>query len=148
MSKQDWLKKEAKPKKGGKLEALASFLGVDPSEVEDKGDNDFSTQDAEYKVLTDEEANELCRQYIEDSLWAFNASFIISHTELPSEAQEMLESFQEAKSEGANETIKALIEDMDSFVEDAISADGRGHFMNTYDGEENEQGGFYIYRTN
>jgi hypothetical protein len=34
------------------------------------------------------------------------------------------------------------------FADEAISADGRGHFLSGYDGNENEQDGFYIYRTN
>jgi hypothetical protein len=42
--------------------------------------------------------------------------------------------------------------DIDSLVEDAISADGRGHFLSSYDGDENEETvngqTFYIYRTN
>jgi hypothetical protein len=46
--------------------------------------------------------------------------------------------FQEAKCEDANETIAALITDIDEFIEDAICADGRGHFLNGYDGEEYE----------
>jgi hypothetical protein len=50
--------------------------------------------------------------------------------------------------ESANPIIEALIEDMDHFVSDAISSDGRGHFISRYDGEENEEGEFYIYRTN
>jgi hypothetical protein len=31
-------------------------------------------------------------------------------------------------------------------MKDAISTDGRGHFISSYDGEENEQGDYYIYR--
>jgi hypothetical protein len=37
---------------------------------------------------------------------------------------------------------------LEGFVEEAVSADGRGHFLSSYDGEENEQDGFYIYRIN
>lgn len=41
---------------------------------------------------------------------------------------------------------------MDGFIQAAISADGRGHFMSSYDGEENEvtvnDQTFYIYRLN
>jgi len=54
--------------------------------------------------------------------------------------------------EDCNELMLALIKDFDYFVEDAIDADGRGHFLNTYDNEENEfeyKGKtYYIYRTN
>lgn len=44
-----------------------------------------------------------------------------------------------------------------SFSESAIAADGRGHFLSSYDGEENEVSAedidgnpvtFYLYRTN
>ena len=87
-------------------------------------------------------------EYIKDSLWAFNAEFIVEQAKLPDEAVEMVRGFQEAKSEGANETIAALIKDMDGFVAAAIQADGRGHFLAGYDGAENEEGGFFIYRTN
>jgi hypothetical protein len=48
--------------------------------------------------------------------------------------------------ENANGLVRALIDDMDEFIEDAINADGRGHFIAYYDGVENEQDGFYIYR--
>ena len=58
---------------------------------------------------------------------------------------------QSKKCEGANDAILALIKKtdggLDGFVEDAISADGRGHFLSSYDGDENEENGFYIYRT-
>ena len=40
--------------------------------------------------------------------------------------------------ESANELVLALIDDMDKFVSDAISSDGRGHFLSYYDGEEQE----------
>jgi hypothetical protein len=54
--------------------------------------------------------------------------------------------------EDANELVKAVIRDIDHFVKDAILSDGRGHFLSSYDGEENEiehkKVMFYIYRTN
>ena len=39
----------------------------------------------------------------------------------------------------SNELLKAMITDIDEFVEDAVSAFGRGHFLSSYDGEENEE---------
>jgi len=117
--------------------------------VEELDPEDYNN---DYLVLTDEEANEKCAENIKDSLWAFNASFIIDHSKLPYDAIEMVQGYQESKCEGANDTIEALIDDIDTFIEDAISADGRGHFINTYDGEENEETvngeTFYIYRIN
>ena len=119
------------------------------TEVEDYDVEDYGN---DYLVLTDSESDEKAKEYILDSLWAFNASFIIENSSLPYEAEEMIKNFQEHKCEGANETIKAIIEDTDSFCEEAIKADGRGHFMSSYDGNENEENVFgdtyYIYRVN
>jgi len=88
-------------------------------------------------ILTDEEADELAKEDVKQSCWAFNAEFIVEHSNLPWEAIEMVRGYQE-KCEGANDTILALITDFDEFYDDAISADGRGHFLNRYDGEEEE----------
>ena len=53
---------------------------------------------------------------------------------------------------GCNEDIQSLIDDMDEFVEDAVSSDGRGTFLSSYDSEEVEvvvDGEyFYAYRLN
>ena len=104
----------------------------------------------DYFVYTDEEADEAVKEYIKESVWAFNADFIINHSKLPYEAKEMIKNFQTTKCEDANDTILALIDDFDDFVSDAISADGRGHFLSSYDGEENEETvngeTYYIYR--
>ena len=112
-------------------------------------EEDYTEIDDDYSVCTDEEAGEAAKEYIKESVWAFNAEFIISHSKLPYEAVEMVQAFQE-KCEDANDTILALIEDFDKFVSDAISADGRGHFLSSYDGEENEETvngeTYYIYR--
>jgi len=111
--------------------------------------------DGGYMVLTDEEADEKAKEYIKTSLWAFNADFICRMCGLPYAAEEMIRSFQGTECEGANDTILALIENADGidfFVEQAINADGRGHFLNTYDGEEHEikhgNEWLYIYKVN
>ena len=112
--------------------------------------DDESEIDDDYLVLTDEEADEKVAEYIKESVWAFNPDFIVSHSSLPCEAVEMVQNFQYSKCEGANNTILALIDDFDDFVSDAISADGRGSFLNFYDGEENEEmvngTTYFIYR--
>ena len=101
----------------------------------------------EYLVCTDDEADERVKESIESSVWAFNPDFIIRHSKLPWEAVDMVEYFCRDKCESANETILALIDDIDEFVSDAISTDGRGHFLSNYDGKENEQefNGTYYY---
>lgn len=113
------------------------------------GDEDFNEDD--YEVYTDEEATQKAREIILDSLWAFNATFILSHSKIDMN-EKYLTKIQSDLCEGANDLVRSMINDIDDFVEDAISSDGRGHFMNTYDGEENEikvDGEYYyIYRIN
>jgi hypothetical protein len=59
---------------------------------------------------------------------------------------------QQNKAEGGNDDLTNVIGNMNSFVEDAVRADGRGHFLNHYDGNEDEESvdgsNYYIYRTN
>jgi len=136
-----------------KVGVLAKHLDCSPEDIEEGHPSygDFVTHEygnEEYLVLTDEEADEACRDNIKESVWAFNADFIIRHSDLPWEAVDMIKGFQESKCEDANETILALIMDFDGFVEDAISSDGRGHFLSGYDGDEVEAGKYFIYRLN
>lgn len=100
----------------------------------------------EYLVLTDAEADQRTKDHIKETVWAFKPWFIINHSDLPDEAEEMVKGFCEEKCESANETVLALIKDFDKFVEDAVHADGRGHFLSNYDGDERETENFYIYR--
>lgn len=103
-----------------------------------------------YIVLTDEEAIEKAGEYIKQSLWAFNPSFLSGETGISIRMFEALA--ENGKYESNNEAIESCIDDMDSFIESAISADGRGHFISSYNGQENEETVneqvFYIYRMN
>jgi len=132
--------------------ALAKYIGCDVEDVKGGDDDILSIGNKEYMVLTDEEADEQTKLYILDSLWAFNSEFIIEHSKLPWIAGEMIKSFQIEKCEDANETIRALIVDLDEFVNDAIRADGRGHFLSMYGGEEIEievnNKTYFLYRMN
>ena len=40
------------------------------------------------------------------------------------------------------------VKDINDFVNDAIGCDGRGHFMSSYDGNEEELNELLIYRVN
>ena len=99
-------------------------------------------------VLTDKQADEQVRKEIEEMVWAFTPSFLQAHTGVDTDA---IEKIQEM-CEGANEPIKAMIKDFDWFVEDAVRCDGRGHFLASYDHEENyvqiDKTDYYIYRRN
>jgi hypothetical protein len=117
----------------------------------DEAQNNIDSED--YLVYTDEEADEAVREHIEEMVWAFNASFLQAHTGVDADA---IKKIQEM-SEGANEPLKAMIKDFDHFVEDAVKCDGRGHFLASYDHEENEitfnvmchsSTTYYIYRRN
>jgi hypothetical protein len=106
----------------------------------------------EYLVLTDREADKRTAEYIKDSVWAFNADFIASHSKISYDATVKVVKALQEKCEGANEDITALIKSMPKFIADAIRADGRGHFLNHYDNNEDEvrvgSKTFYIYRQN
>jgi hypothetical protein len=139
------------------VEALADYLQCDPDDLTKEycdyyGLEVFSIGLKDYAIGTDEEVNRACVEYIKDSAWAFRSSFICDYCNLPQELAEALEAMQSKKCEGANDAILALIEKadggLDGFVDKAISADGRGHFLNMYDGNETESDGFFIYRIN
>ncbi len=134
-----------------KIESLAKFLETDTDEItQGYNENIFEYGNQEYLVLTKEEADNAVKDNIEESVWAFNANFILDHTSIEWNAriEKSLKRMQEELSEDANELLKAMISDFDEFVEDAIESDGRGHFLAGYDGEENEQDEYFIYRCN
>jgi hypothetical protein len=144
-----------------RVRALAAHLGCEIDEIDESryqpNDNeatDFEAEGKEFRVLTDDEADEAASAYIKDSLWAFSPNFLVEHMGLPYDAVPMLRSFAEKECEGANDTFRAMVKDFDGLVRDAISSDGRGHFLGGYDFnfEENEAEidgeTFYIYRTN
>ncbi len=132
--------------------ALATHLGCELGEVEGGRfvENQFDADGAEFLVLTDSEADEAAAVYLRDSVWAFNAAFLSNYT--PDGIGEVeITALRGDKCEDINDAFTALVEaghGMKELIDDAISCDGRAHFLNTYDGEEAEEGGFLIYRTN
>ncbi len=136
-----------------KIEALAKFLELTPDEIGDLSegysDSHFEHGTREYLVLTDSEADKMASEQIGESLWAFNPSFLAGETGI---SQDVFEAIQKNdKCESNNPAIASIIAStcgLSSFVESATGADGRGHFLSSYDGEENEEGEFFIYRTN
>ena len=133
-----------------KIRALGKHLDLNNEDlrmIEENGDYLYF-DDREFLVLNDDEAEEKAKEYIKDSAWAFNASFLASH----SKADEDVFKCLSEKCESSNDAVLSLIDNFDDFAEDAIVSDGRGHFMSSYDGHENieEIAGteYYIYRTN
>ena len=120
----------------------------------------FDVYGDEYIATDDDRAYATAFREISRSLWAFNTDFILDHLKDEikfgdysvdlGELKKALKALQEKLCEGANAIIHALIDDLNEFVEDAIAADGRGHFISPYDGEEHEVTvdgeTYYIYR--
>jgi len=138
-----------------KKESLAKFLECELEDLDEAGDfcglEAYSNGSEEYAIGTDEEADEACQEYIKNSAWAFNSDFILASCGLDFSGEESLKQMQENSSEGANDFILSLIEKtcgLEEFTNDAIAADGRGHFLSGYDGTEETEGEFFIYRTN
>lgn len=133
-----------------KKAALAKFLGEEIEDICESSYSDdvFESGRMEYLVLTDSEADEKAAESIKDSVWAFRPEFLANYTDLPEEVFTAMQ----AKCEDANDPILRIIKGTDGgiqgFIDEAISADGRGHFLASYDHDEGEAGEFFIYRIN
>ena len=131
-----------------KQQALANFLGVEVTDFEINNDEYILPNGYSYFVLTDQEADEYATSEIEDTLWAFSSDFLASYTGLH---KAVFDSLAEGY-ERSNEAIMALINNagsMADFVQECMDADGRGHFVANYDGEEIElENDYYAYRVN
>lgn len=139
-----------------KKRALAKYLQIKKADITEDGRGSasdcgiFEVGNQQYLVLTDDEADEKAKEYILDTVWAFNVNFIIEHSsalDFDEASEEVVQAISE-QYEAGNEAMKKLIDDLDEFVDDAISADGRGHFLSTYDRNEGKEGEYFIYRTN
>ena len=112
--------------------------------------NELTELDEDYLVLTDEEADEKAKEYILDSLWAFTPNFLASATGIDLEVFDAIQN--NGRCESNNDAILSLVDDEDALVEEAIQWDGRGHFLNPYNGQENEETvngtKYFIYRQN
>lgn len=136
-------------------QCIAKFLKIDVTDLNKKdGDHWGLDMYNGWAVGTDEEATKAAGEYIEETLWAFNSSFLAEQTELPESVFEALQ----PQCENSNDAVRALIDKtcgLEDFTQAAIGADGRGHFLASYDGEEgykyytDEQGDeqtLYFYR--
>ncbi len=94
-------------------------------------------ENGDYIVLTDSEADEKAEEYIEDTLWAFNASFLSEVTGFDVSIFEAIQG--NGRCEDNNKAILQLVGDnIGQLVQEAISLDGRGYLLSTYDGKETE----------
>ena len=116
-------------------------------------ENQMATMEdgSEYLVLTDEEADEQAKTEIKNNLWAFVPKFIIEHmagVRYSESLEDAISQMQANLCENANDIVAAMVDDVEEFCDDAIVADGRGHFIAWYDGKEIETENFFIYRIN
>lgn len=122
------------------VKAICKLYDLKPTEI------DFD----DYLILTDEEADERVAEYVQDSLWAFKPSFLASVTGIDESVFEAIQANN--KCEDNNDAIRSIVDatcGLDELVVEAVKWDGRGHFLSSYDGDENElPGGLYIYRIN
>jgi hypothetical protein len=116
----------------------------------------------EFNVMTEESREENVKENIRESLWAFRPSFIMNHLRQEAidnmseydynQVEKTLEKVTGELCESANGLILALIDDLDEFIDEVVNADGYGHFLSPYDGEEYEfeynGDTYYIYKQN
>ena len=101
----------------------------------------------EYAIGTDTEAQEACKEATKELAWAFCGSFMEHLTGIDDAVYKLLSH----ECENANDAVLSIIKStcgLEKFVSAAISADGRGHFLSVYDGEEIEHQDHFIYRLN
>lgn len=130
---------------------------VEPAEPEGYDDCSYDAAGGmEWLILTDDEADARVRENVERDLWAFNADFLAAYMPEGIDAAE-INAIRGDRCEDANAAMVALVkaaddDGLDRITEDAIQADGRGHFLAGYDGHECEfdHAGrlWYAYRTN
>jgi hypothetical protein len=145
------IKKDDDLIKNERVKALQNHLELNDEETNQitlENGKYFHFGDKEYLVLTEDEAEEKATDYIKESVWAFNSSFLSSHTGIDEDVFKLLSE----KCEDSNDAILSMIKDFDHFVSDAISSDGRGHFIASYDHDEHieeiNNTEYFIYRTN
>lgn len=117
---------------------------------------DYGWETSDHLVLTNTQANQRCEDYIKDSLRAFNPSFLSNITGIDEDVFRAIQANNRCESN--NYALLRLVgDDIDKLIDEAISTDGRGHFLATYDGHEHEidifgatgiNEHFYIYRIN
>ena len=103
----------------------------------------------DYLVLTDNEADRMVGNYIEETVGMFNPSFLSDYTGID---EDVFVTLQKAGKYDAVKQIVLRNDNSGAFALAAVQADGRGHFLATYDFNEHEvtvnDTTYYIYRVN
>ena len=88
----------------------------------------------DFECMTLENAEERAKDYIRETVWAFNSSFLVGYFPRGLDCED-IDRLRGDKCEDINSAFLALLDDFDTFAGDAISADGLGHFLSSYDGD-------------
>lgn len=133
------------------------LLFVEPLGYDVHGLPAVKVDGAEYIVAeTDDQAQRAAIEAARDSLWAFNTEFIGGFLGWDTRTIDAIKKVQAELCEDAQPVIEQMLGDkVDEFLSDAVDADGRGHFLSPYDGEEQDGEdvspaleGKIVYRTN
>ena len=118
------------------------------------------TENRDYLIYTDDEANIATTQYITETLWAFPSEWLAHYINAGAldsadrdELNRSIEAVQETCCENANGLLLAAVSDnLGKLIRDAEATNGRGDFLAGYDGEEGDVmydgETYYIYRCN
>lgn len=120
-----------------KIKAIAKYIGENIDNVNHEYEHIFNVNGAEYRIYNQEEKEKALLEEIQNSVWAFNPTFLEEMTGFDKRIFEMLTE----KCESANDAVLQLIKStcgLRKFVEKAVECDGAGHFLAYYDGEEIE----------
>ena len=129
-------------------------IDTEDYEPESWDDCRFCVDGIDLMVLNEDERRERIRESVEESLWAYRASWLRDIGVIPHNAVEAIERMQEELCEDATPIIRALVDaeypNFGDFVEEDTDAPGR---LASWDGEEDEQTvngvvcqTFYVYR--
>ena len=129
------------------LQSLLEQVADEDVEVERELDDEVVLTDGrEYLVVDDRGRLEHAANSIYETFGYFNPSFIESATGLPSVLFTGEQSFT---ADDVDRILSSVGSDIESFTQEAVDADGYGHFLAGYDGMELElENGYYAYRRN
>lgn len=118
----------------------------------DRYSNGYEIDGIEYLILNKEEKQKTLIEYIEETLWAFDSTFLADFTGIDYEVFEAIQ--KNNRYESNNQAIRSLIigtnNSIEDFVDEAVHYNGAGHFLSTYDGQEievfDDNVELYVYR--
>lgn len=128
-------------------EELATLLEQEKIIIPTDDVDVYTVDNMEFLILDIGQSYQATKNYILNTLWAFNSSFLAEMTKLDESVFMALRDL----CEDSNEAIGCLIGNtcgISEFVSEAIETDGEGHFLAQYDGKEHIYDNYRLYRVN